>query len=184
MRTRGTVVQTRCTLGVEPGDPAVRALTRDTLCLRGVSNRPPLPTDSLDQQQPAPDVQRSITVGHEDLRTVEDDTSPTAPGGLRHVNTRPECHQPPGRVHLAADGGVADKPVEDVLWDEKKRQRLVCAEGLGMSRIIWEDFWGPARVRARNRLLAEYAVTEARFGSRLPERLARFAATVRRPPAA
>jgi hypothetical protein len=91
-----------------------------------------------------------------------------------------------GRIKYrrAADGGVAHKSVEDVLWDEKKRQRLVCAEGLGMSRIIWEDFWGPARARARKRLLAEYAVTEARFGSRLPEHLARFAVTVQRPPAA
>lgn len=91
-----------------------------------------------------------------------------------------------GRIKYlrATRGGVADRPVEDVLWDEKKRQQLVCAEGLGMSRIIWEDFWGPARARARKRLLAEYAVTEARFGPRLPEHLARFAATMRRTPAA
>jgi hypothetical protein len=42
------------------------------------------------QQQPAMDVQTGMTVGHEDLlRTVEDDTSPTAPGGPRYVNNPP-----------------------------------------------------------------------------------------------
>ncbi len=76
-------------------------------------------------------------------------------------------------------GGVADRRVEDVLWDEKKRQRLVCAEGLGMSRIIWEDFWGARRVAAKARLRAEYDVTVARFGTQLPEHLARFAREAR-----
>ena len=36
-------------------------------------------------------------------------------------------------------GGVADRPADEVVWDEKKRERLICAEGLGLSRIIWED---------------------------------------------
>jgi hypothetical protein len=94
------------------------------------------------------------------------------------------CHvfELDGRVkyQLRSAGGVADTSVEEVLWDEKKRQRLVCAEGLGMSRLIWEDLWGSARARARVRCQAEYAVTLARFGDRLPDHLLRFAETARR----
>ena len=37
-----------------------------------MSNRPALLTDTLDQQLPAPNIQPGITVGHEDLRTVDD----------------------------------------------------------------------------------------------------------------
>ncbi len=31
-------------------------------------------------------------------------------------------------------GGVAERPAEEVVWDERKRQRLICSEGLGMSQ--------------------------------------------------
>ena len=73
-------------------------------------------------------------------------------------------------------GGVALRPAEEVVWAEKERERLICAEGLGVSRIIWSDFFGAARARAVRRLRAEYAVTAARFGDRLPAHLAEFSA--------
>jgi hypothetical protein len=76
-------------------------------------------------------------------------------------------------------GGLADRDPHRVVWDEKKRERLVCAEGLGMSRIFWEDYWGEARDRARRRLMAEYAVSEARFGAELAPRLAASAERLR-----
>jgi hypothetical protein len=74
-----------------------------------------------------------------------------------------------------SEGGVATKSAEEVVWAEKARERLVCAEGLGVSRIIWSDFFGAARDRARRRLLAEYAGTVTRYGTRLPDPLAEFA---------
>jgi hypothetical protein len=37
------------------------------------------------------------------------------------------------------EGGIAERP-EDVIWEEKKRERLIAAEGVGVSRIVWEDF--------------------------------------------
>jgi hypothetical protein len=77
-----------------------------------------------------------------------------------------------GRAH----GGVAVRPADEVVWAEKERERLICAEGLGVSRIIWSDFFGSARERAVRRLRAEYAVTAARFGDRLPAHLAEFSA--------
>jgi hypothetical protein len=76
------------------------------------------------------------------------------------------------------DGGLAVRP-DDVIWAEKKRERLICAEGLGVSRVIWEDFWGERRELAKQRLRAEYDVTVARFGSELPQDLARAAADIR-----
>lgn len=76
-------------------------------------------------------------------------------------------------------GGVADREPYQVVWDEKKRQRLVSAEGLGVSRILYEDFWGDKRTAAIRRLLAEYRVTEDRFGPDLHPRLARDAALIR-----
>jgi hypothetical protein len=77
------------------------------------------------------------------------------------------------------DGGLAGRPADEVVWEEKKRERLVCAEGLGCSRILWEDLWGAARQRALVRLRREYAVTAARFGVVLPARLAEYARRVR-----
>ena len=71
------------------------------------------------------------------------------------------------------------RPVEDVLWDEKRRQREVCANGLGMSRILWEDYWAPERVPAQRRLRAEYDVTRDRYGDELPPHLEEFARHMR-----
>jgi hypothetical protein len=86
-----------------------------------------------------------------------------------------------GRVKfLRADqGGVATRPVEDVLWDEKRRQTDVCANGLGMSRIVWQDFWPPHRAAARRRLAREFAVTRDRYGDVLPPELEEFAQRMR-----
>lgn len=99
--------------------------------------------------------------------------------GIAWCDLRVGCHvfEFDGRIKYlrGADGGVADRPVNDVLWDEKRRQHDVCSAGLGMSRIVWDDLWGAARVRALARLRAEYAVTRTRFGDQLPEHLARFA---------
>ena len=82
-----------------------------------------------------------------------------------------------GRVkYLRADrGGVATRPVEDVLWDEKRRQTEICAEGVGMSRIVWDDLWGSARQAAVRRLRGELELSLVRFGDRLPSRLEAFA---------
>ena len=71
-------------------------------------------------------------------------------------------------------GGVATKPLEDIVWDERMRQQDICQEGLGMSRIIWADLFGMARTRLKARLRAEYDETCARYGDQLPPRMAEF----------
>lgn len=98
--------------------------------------------------------------------------------GVVWCDLRVGCHlfEFDGRVKYrrADEGGVATEPLEDVLWREKKRQNDVCAVGLGMSRIVWDDFYGAARQAAKQRLRSEYAVTLRRFGAELPEHLAVF----------
>ena len=94
------------------------------------------------------------------LGPVETQFAVRLPTGTVWCDLRIGCHvfEFDGRVkyHRIEDGGVAARPAGEVVWDEKKRERLICAEGLGMSRIIWDDFWGPARGRALDRLRAEY----------------------------
>jgi hypothetical protein len=77
------------------------------------------------------------------------------------------------------DGGVATRPLTEVVWEEKKRERLIRRQGLGVSRIIYADYWPPQRAEALIRLREEYDDTVSRFGDVLPERLARNAARLR-----
>jgi hypothetical protein len=63
-------------------------------------------------------------------------------------------------------GGVADRPVTQVLWEEKQREdwlRRVYG-GHGMSRVVWDELFGEARRRTLRRLRAEYRQTQERFG--------------------
>jgi hypothetical protein len=83
------------------------------------------------------------------------------------------------KYRQVAQGGVARRPVDEVVWEERKRERKVCAEGLGMSRVVWDELFGMARQRLKQRLLAEYAVTATRFGEVLPPHLAESAARIR-----
>jgi hypothetical protein len=99
------------------------------------------------------------------------------------VDIRVGCHlfEFDGRVKYLrrAQGGVSDRDAGDIVWDERTRQNEICALGLGMSRIIWADFYGAARERAKDRLRAEYAVTLARFGCILPAHLRETARRLR-----
>jgi len=122
-----------------------------------------------------------ILVSELDLGPVETQFAVLiADGRIVWCDLRVGCHvfEFDGKIKFTPvdQGGVARKPPEQVLWDERKRQQLVCAVGLGMSRLTWSDLHGPARERAKNRLREEYAVTRARFGTTLPARLAEFAA--------
>ncbi len=85
-----------------------------------------------------------------------------------------------GRVkYLPADrGGVGVLPPEEVVWREKQRQDWLAGLGLGVSRIVWDDLWGAARRRTRERLLREYDATVQRTGASIDD-LSRF--VIRRP---
>ncbi len=77
------------------------------------------------------------------------------------------------------NGGISDRAVEDVLWDERTRQNRICSEGLGLSRVSWDELFGAVRDRTKARLVHEYAVTCSRFGDVLPPHLAEGAARLR-----
>lgn len=81
-----------------------------------------------------------------------------------------------GRIKLkaAANGGVATTSPEEVAWEEKKRERLIRAEGIGVSRTIWEDV-SRTDGAADRRLRDEFARSSERFGTRLPAHLEEFA---------
>lgn len=79
------------------------------------------------------------------------------------------------KVRSPADGGVAVRGAEKVLWDEKKRERLIRPLGLGISRIVWIDTTSGIDA-ARRRLVTEYRQTLAVHGDRLPPALEEYAA--------
>ena len=89
------------------------------------------------------------------------------------------CHafEMDGRVKYVAPerGGVAAEGAEAAIWEEKKRERLLRGEGLGLSRVLWEDVWGSGRQRAHRRLGEEYLLTCRQLGTRTPEHLVEFA---------
>ena len=78
-------------------------------------------------------------------------------------------------------GGLAERPPEEVVADEKRRQDWVCGFHLGMSRVTWDELWGAERARLKARLRREYDATTARYGTSVSD-LAPY--IVRRPPAA
>lgn len=99
-------------------------------------------------------------------------------GDLRVGNHLFECdgllkYMPPTR------GGVAEKSVERIIADEKLRESLLRAEGLGVSRLTYGDFFGPRRAEAKSRCLREWKDTVDRHGVELHAHLARNAAAIR-----
>jgi hypothetical protein len=104
-------------------------------------------------------------------------------GRVAWVDLRVGCHlfEFDGRLKYRRvdEGGVARRPVDDVLWEERVREREVCAEGFGMSRVTWDELFGRQRERLKERLKAEYAVTLSRFGDVLPPHLAQAAERLR-----
>jgi hypothetical protein len=67
-----------------------------------------------------------------------------------------------------AEGGLARDPSR-VVWEEKKRQDWLLGYQLGMSRVVWADFWGDRRRLAMERISREYALTRARFGTSIDD---------------
>lgn len=86
-----------------------------------------------------------------------------------------------GRIKYATtdEGGLATRPVDEVLRDEKTRQDWAHGFHLGMSRVTWDDLFGRRRDATKARVRREYDATCRAFGTDISD-LARF----RVPPAA
>ena len=106
------------------------------------------------------------------------------PEGIKWCDIRVGNHviETDGRVKYRSveEGGVALRPADEVAFEERKRERLVRDQGLGVTRLYWEDYWGARRAAAIRRLQADHADSCARFGPELSERLAREAEAIRR----
>ena len=76
-------------------------------------------------------------------------------------------------------GGLREVDLEQLVWDERRRQHEMCAEGFGMTRLVYADYWGDRRERAIERLQQENAVTVARFGTALTSQQAEVAGRLR-----
>ena len=103
-------------------------------------------------------------------------------GRIRWGDIRVGCHifevHGKSKYVPADEGGLATRPITEVVWGEKKREREAHRQGLGMSMIIFEDYWAP-RGPVLARMRSEYDDTVARFGTRLPEHLVRNAQELR-----
>lgn len=97
---------------------------------------------------------------------------------LRVGNHVIEAH---GKVKVMprSAGGVADAGAAEVVWAERKRERLLKDEGLGVTNLYWEDYWGSRRKAAIERLRRDHAETVRRTGAVLDPRLAREADAIR-----
>ena len=86
-----------------------------------------------------------------------------------------------GRVKYRStdDGGLRDRELERLLWDERQRQQEICSDGFGMTRFVYADYWGQRRELAKIRLVKENAVSVARFGTELTPRQAELEALMR-----
>ncbi len=77
--------------------------------------------------------------------------------GVAWTDLRVGCHvfEFDGRVKYRRidQGGVAQRPAEEVVWEERNREREILGEGLGVSRVIWNELFGTARDRLKQRLL-------------------------------
>lgn len=71
--------------------------------------------------------------------------------------------------------GVTDRDPSETAWDEKTRQDALNQEGFGVSRVIWSELFGKARVATGERLAREYAQSVRLFGEAIPEKHRRFA---------
>lgn len=62
-------------------------------------------------------------------------------------------------------GGVADRPPEEIVWEEKLREDWLRSLGWGVSRLIWDDLFGSRRRAAKQRLAREFLETLRRYAS-------------------
>ena len=74
-----------------------------------------------------------------------------------------------------SDGGVADRDPAEVAWAERRRERGLIEQGLGVSRLVWSDLLPDRWEATRARLVREIRATHEVGGAVTPPRLRAFA---------
>lgn len=82
-----------------------------------------------------------------------------------------------GRVKYRSveEGGLRDRELEQLLWDERGRESELRDSGFGVTPLVYADFFGERRDRARDRLRRECDLSTARYGRDLTPEMAAFA---------
>ncbi|WP_310525966.1 type IV toxin-antitoxin system AbiEi family antitoxin domain-containing protein [Nocardioides sp.] len=162
---------------------SLREATESMRCWPGVSICRVVIDDADRGAESAPETLGRVLVKELGVGDVETQFPIRTSSGVRWADMRIGCHlfEVDGRIKVTAqgEGGVATEPAGDVIWREKKRERDVTSRGLGVSRIVWQDFWDPYRARARARLRAEFDATCQRYGEQLPAELVEDARRIR-----
>ena len=86
-----------------------------------------------------------------------------------------------GRVKYRSeeDGGLRDSDLEQLLWDERHRESELRSPGFGLTPLVYADFFGERRERAKERLCRECTLTMTRYGTELTPEMAAFADRLR-----
>lgn len=83
------------------------------------------------------------------------------------------------KLRQVEEGGLANRPAEEVAREMHERGSLISARRLGVSDLWWKDVRGPGRQAAGRRLLRDIATTTDRYGPTLHPELAQEAERIR-----
>lgn len=75
----------------------------------------------------------------------------------------------------ASEGGFAVAPASHVVWSEKVRERDLISNGVGVSRIFWDDCLLRNRRQTMAQMRTDYEASVQRFGTQLRSEVAEFA---------
>ncbi|GAA1476959.1 hypothetical protein GCM10009623_14050 [Nocardioides aestuarii] len=82
-----------------------------------------------------------------------------------------------GRVKYrsTAEGGLRDGDLEELMWQERRREADERSAGFGVTPLVYADFFGDRRAHAKARLMREEALTRSRHGTALTAEMTAFA---------
>lgn len=81
-----------------------------------------------------------------------------------------------------AAGGLSPRTADEVVWEEKRREDWLRGFRLGVTRLTWEDVWGPGTAAAAIRARRDYEATTRLWGTSIAD-LDRYIIRGRRPAA-
>jgi hypothetical protein len=65
------------------------------------------------------------------------------------------------------DGGLDRRELEQIMWEQRRRETDLTDERFGVTRLIYADHFGDARDAAEQRVRREFGVTTQRYGTEL-----------------
>lgn len=78
------------------------------------------------------------------------------------------------------DGGLDRRELEQIMWDQRRRETDVTDERFGMTRLTYADHFGEARDAAEQRVRRDFEATTQRYGTELTAQEIELARRARR----